>query len=169
MSVIDRLRQTRNAEEIAQEIEPLAQAMAALSDDLKETLEDLKNSINVARCTLENSSGKLTTCTNAATTQAENIKNLFGNCLKEQKSALQWFDLKMTGLLLLTSLVSGAGAGIGLWIWQEPSKEIEKNAQNWIAVATTYNELSPAKKHQFRQLMNWREPEPEPKTEPPKP
>ena len=42
MSIIMRLRQARNAEQIAEELEPLAQAMAALTDETRETLAEIE-------------------------------------------------------------------------------------------------------------------------------
>jgi hypothetical protein len=163
MSVIDRLRQARNGEEIAREVEPLAQAMAALSDELKGTLEELRTAATSVRGTLESGSTKLNTCTQTATTQAQNIEKLFRSLLDEQRKASQRFSLTMWGLAILASLVGGAGAGIGLWVWQKPSQPIKEKAKHWNEVSMTYNNLDPAKKRQFRELMGWAEPEGEAK------
>ena len=165
VSAFDRLRQARNAEEIAREIEPLAQALAALSDELRQTLEDLRTATNSATDTLETGNGKLITSTNNATTQADKIKTLFGSLLEGQKKAARTFTLTMWGLAILTSLVGGAGAGIGLWIWRQPSRLTEEQAERWLEIVTTHNKLDPAKKKQFNELMGWSDPKPKPKTE----
>ena len=161
MSVIDRLRQARNADQIAQEIEPLAQAMAALSDELKGTLSELREASVSTRGTLETGTQNLNGCTQDATKQAGEIAKLFNGLIEEQRKSTRKFSARMWALALLASLTGGAGAGIGLWIWQSPSKPVEQAAQRWNEVATTYGHLDLAKKRQFRELMGW----PEPKAE----
>jgi CHASE3 domain sensor protein len=42
MRAIDRVRQSRNPDELAAEIEPLAQSMAALSDEARQQIEAIK-------------------------------------------------------------------------------------------------------------------------------
>ena len=165
MSMADRIKHTRNAAELAWEMEPMAQAMVSLSDDLKQTLEELRSTASSTRSAMETGSTKLNNCTDSAVSQAKNIERLFTNILQEQRRTTQSFTLTMGILIALVSLISGAGAGIGLWIWQQPSKTIEKEASYWNEVATRFNSLDPEKKHQFRQLMNW----PEPKAQETKP
>jgi len=170
MSVIDRLKQARNADEIAREIEPLAQAIAALSDELKVTLTELREASVSTRGTLETGTRQLTTCAQAATSQAQSIEKLFTSLLGEQRKAVRTFTLTMWGLVILAGLAGGAGAGTALWIWWKPSQQTQERARYWGEVVTTFNKLDPAKKRQFRELMEWPQPEDEakPKTGRPK-
>jgi prefoldin subunit 5 len=42
MSAIERLKRARNVEELAEQVEPLAQALAALTDETRQTLTELQ-------------------------------------------------------------------------------------------------------------------------------
>jgi ABC-type transporter Mla subunit MlaD len=161
MSAIDnisRLRQAKNADQIAQEIEPLAQALAALSDELKGVLEALKETATSTRGTLETGTNKLHDCIQTATNQAQETGQLFKGLIQEQKKTAWKFSAGMLVLTILASLTGGAVAASAWRLWLKPSQAVEAGAQRWNETVTTYNGLEPTKKRQFRELMGWPEP-----------
>lgn len=161
MSVIERLRQARNVDQIAEEIEPLVQAMAALSDELSKALGELKTAVSTSKGAIETSTGGLNKATGNATKTANDIKQLFEDLVEAQRNTAWKLRFRTLLFVSVASLAGGAGAGIGLWVWRSPSKETEIWAKRWGEVATAYNGLPPAKRKQFCELMGW----PEPKAE----
>jgi hypothetical protein len=163
MSVIDRLKQARNADQIAAEIEPMCQAIAALSDEARLSVEDLRSQTAAAKNETEAVRLKLEETIKSADRAAQRTKELFVDLIKAEHEAAWDFNLKMWMLAALASLAGGAAAALALWIWLSPSQGVKDAASSWSEVVSTYNNLPQDEKRHFRQLMGWAEPKTAPR------
>jgi hypothetical protein len=147
MSVIDRLKQARNADQIAAEFEPMCQAIEALSVEAALSVESLKAQTAETMEKME-----------AVRAQLEETLKAAERAAKGMEGAAASFNLKMW-LLALGSLIGGAAAAaLTIWIWLSPSPSVKTAASQWAEVASTYNNLPQDQKRQFRHLMGWPDP-----------
>jgi ElaB/YqjD/DUF883 family membrane-anchored ribosome-binding protein len=126
MSVIMRLRQARNAEQIAAELEPLAQAMAALTDETRETLAEIERR---SREQAENFTRQINEAAQAWKEAAAEAR-IAAESLDSAGQRMEWKVFALAGLIGLTTAV----LVIACWLWLAPSPVI-RNEINPEAVA----------------------------------
>lgn len=124
------LRQLQNqsVENLAVQIEPLAQALAALSDEGKKAIIDAANystrKHGAAREALEEETGKLRD-------QIGDLKSITADIATESEKAkrqLQGVTKKVWAAAISTSLLLSLGLLIGYMLWQPPLSSDEKTA-----------------------------------------
>ena len=130
MSAIMKLRQARNVEQIAEELEPLAVSLATLADQAQASIKNVEAaSLQQAR---EWSSQQLSAANEveaAAKTVAQHVKALqqataslkqtAGEVQQAQRGQL-WTLATVAGV----SAILAAALAIGLWLWLAPAPEV---------------------------------------------
>ena len=120
MSVIARLRQARNPEEVAVEIEPLAQALATLADETQESLkaqqdESRRQAANWTRAQEETAEA----WRDSASTLRSSAQALIQAAETAQRAARGWRWKLWTGVALASGMPMLVLL-IGLWVWGDP-------------------------------------------------
>jgi uncharacterized protein YdiU (UPF0061 family) len=131
MSAIMKLRQARNVEQIAEELEPLATSLATLADQAQTSIQNLeKASKDQAIEWSSQQQGAATAVANAAQTLNDQVKALqqSTNNLQQTIDRMQraqrrtfWTQTAITGI----SATLAAALSIGLWLWLAPSQQVQ--------------------------------------------
>ena len=130
MSAIMKLRQARNVEQIAEELEPLAVSLATLADQAQSSIKNMEAaSLQQAR---EWNSQQLSAANEveaAAKTVAQHVKALQQATASLKKTAEE-VQQAQRGQLWTLATVAGVSAilaaalAIGLWLWLAPAPEV---------------------------------------------
>ena len=127
MSAIMKLRQARNVEQIAEELEPLAVSLATLADQAQASIKNVEAaSLQQAR---EWSSQQLSAANEveaAAKTVAQHVKALqqATASLKQTAGEVQQAQRGQLWTLATVSAILAAALAIGLWLWLAPAPEV---------------------------------------------
>lgn len=140
MSAIMKLRQARNVEQIAEELEPLAVSLATLADQAQSSIKNMEAaSLQQAH---EWSSQQLSAANEveaAAKTVAQHVKALqqatasLKQTAEEVKQARHGQFLILAGMTSISAILA-AVLSIGLWLWLAPAPQVQ-NSLNAEAVA----------------------------------
>jgi uncharacterized protein YdiU (UPF0061 family) len=146
MSAIMKLRQARNVEQIAEELEPLAVSLATLADQAQASIKNMEAaSLQQAR---EWNSQQLSAANEveaAAKTVAQHVKALqqataslkqTAGEVQQAQSGQLWTLATVAGV----SAILAAGLAIGLWLWLAPAPQ----AQNSLDAKAVAEYLKPA-------------------------
>ena len=130
MSAIMKLRQARNVEQIADELEPLAVSLATLADQAQASIKSMEAAgLQQAR---EWNSQQLSAANEveaAAKTVAQHVKALqqataslkqTAGEVQQAQSGQLWTLAAVAGV----SAILAAGLAIGLWLWLAPAPEV---------------------------------------------
>ena len=130
MSAIMKLRQARNVEQIAEELEPLAVSLATLADQAQASIKSMEAAaLQQAR---EWNSQQLSAANEveaAAKTVAQHVKALqqataslkqTAGEVQQAQSGQLWKLATVAGV----SAILAAGLAIGLWLWLAPAPEV---------------------------------------------
>ncbi len=130
MSAIMKLRQARNVEQIAEELEPLAVSLATLADQAQSSIKNMEAaSLQQAR---EWNSQQLSAANEveaAAKTVAQHVKAL-QQATASLKQTAEEVQQAQRGQLWTLATVAGVSAilaaalAIGLWLWLAPAPEV---------------------------------------------
>ena len=130
MSAIMKLRQARNVEQIAEELEPLAVSLATLADQAQSSIKNMEAaSLQPAR---EWNSQQLSAANEveaAAKNVAQHVKALQQATASLKKTAEE-VQQAQRGQLWTLATVAGVSAilaaalAIGLWLWLAPAPEV---------------------------------------------
>jgi hypothetical protein len=122
---IEHLRQARHqsVEDLAATLEPLAQAMAALADETKQTLAEIERRTREQGETFAGQMNEATRSWNQAAERAEQA----GARLERAGQRLEWSHYALAGV---TGLVTAALVS-GFWLWVAPptSPDVKLNPQ----------------------------------------
>lgn len=148
MSAIMKLRQARNVEQIAEELEPLAVSLATLADQAQASIERMEAaSLQQAR---EWSSQQLSAAhalEAAAKTIEAHVRDLH-QATASLKQAAEEVQQAQSGQLWTLATVAGvsailaAGLSIGLWLWLAPAPQVQ--VQNSLDAKAVAEHLKPA-------------------------
>jgi septal ring factor EnvC (AmiA/AmiB activator) len=116
MSAIMRLKQARNAEQIAAELEPLAQALAALSDETRATLAEINQTSREQGETFKRQLSESVQSYKAAAAAASQAAER----LNQAGQRMEW---RHYSLAVATGLVTAALVSV-FWLWLTPAPEI---------------------------------------------
>jgi hypothetical protein len=119
MSAIERLRQARNAEQLASEIEPLAQALAALADETRQTLSELQQASHAQAETWSQQQQKAAAALHEAASSLEGA----ARSLRAQAEAATEASDRLTWRLWAGAALIGsvaAAATSAFWLWLAP-------------------------------------------------
>ena len=146
MSAIMKLRQARNVEQIAEELEPLAVSLATLADQAQASIKNVETaSLQQAR---EWSSQQLSAANEveaAAKTVAQHVKALQQATASLKQTAAE-VQQAQSGQLWTLATVAGVSAilaaalSIGLWLWLAPAPQV----QNQLDPKAVADHLKPA-------------------------
>ena len=130
MSAIMKLRQARNVEQIADELEPLAVSLATLADQAQASIKSMEAAgLQQAR---EWNSQQLSAANEveaAAKTVAQHVKALqqataslkqTAGEVQQAQSGQLWTLAAVAGV----SAILAAGLAIGLWLWLAPAPQV---------------------------------------------
>ena len=133
MSAIMKLRQARNVEQIAEELEPLAVSLATLADQAQTSIKNMEAaSLQQAR---EWNSQQLSAANEveaAAKTVAQHVKALqqataslkqTAGEVQQAQSGQLWTLAAVAGV----SAILAAGLAIGLWLWLAPAPQVQNS------------------------------------------
>lgn len=133
MSAIMKLRQARNVEQIAEELEPLAVSLATLADQAQSSIQSMEAaSLKQAR---EWNSQQLSAASEveaAAKTVAQHVKALQQATASLKKTAEE-VQQAQRGQLWTLATVAGVSAilaaalSIGLWLWLGPAPQVQNS------------------------------------------
>lgn len=146
MSAIMRLRQARNVEQIAKELEPLAVSLATLADQAQASIRNIEAaSLRQARewSTQQMSAahevmmaaeavGQHVEALQRATASLEQI----AGAVQQAQSSRLWTLAIVAGM----SAILAAGLSIGLWLWLAPAPQV----QNMLDAQAVAEYLRPA-------------------------
>ena len=119
MNSIMRLKQARNAEQLATEIEPLAQSLAALADETRQTLAEQQQASLEQAATWSQQQQKAAEALKLAASSIEEAAKR----LTTQAEAATQASQDLTWRLLLAAILSGvlaAAATNAFWLWLKP-------------------------------------------------
>ena len=130
MSAIMKLRQARNVEQIAAELEPLAVSLATLADPAQSSLKALEDaSFRQAREWSTQQESAAIEVGTAAKTVAQHVKAL-QQATASLKQTAEEVQQAQRGQLWTLATVAGVSAilaaalSIGLWLWLAPAPEV---------------------------------------------
>lgn len=157
MSAISRLRQARNAEQLAEEIEPLAQALAALADETRQTLnEQQQASLKQADEWGQHQQKTAAAWREAASNMRAAAEDLSQAANSANRAARGWTWRVM--LLVALTGVASAAATTGLWHWLPQLSEAARRQQALGAqVEAHWQRMTAPEREQMRELMGWPE------------
>lgn len=123
MERIIRARESRSVDHLAEQIEPIAQAMAQISQETKETIEKSAE-VHSQKITqlFENTKESVAQISKAeqdllsAIEAVERSAGKINQGVEQMNSARKMLSVKVIALALLLGLLIGTGAGIGSWI-----------------------------------------------------
>lgn len=125
MSAIDKVRQARGIDELAGQIEPLAQSLATLADKAVTAIEETQNASIKQAGEWEIQQGKAATAWEGT---AEALDKAAGKA-EGAASQLGWriFVVTSMGFLLFMLVLL-----IGLWLWLTPELRTTKEGAVWL-------------------------------------
>src|SRR5260363_137137 len=119
VSAIVRLRQARNAEQLAAEIEPLALSLATLADETRQTLAEQQQASREQAATWSLHQQQAAETLKGAASSIEKSAQQ----LRKQSEAATQASRGLTWRLFLAAILSGtlaAGATSAFWLWLSP-------------------------------------------------
>lgn len=130
MSAIMKLRQARNVEQIAEELEPLAVSLATLADQAQTSIKAMEAaSLQQAREWSTQQESAAIEVGTAAKTVAQHVKAL-QQATASLKQTAEEVQQAQRGQFLTLATVAGVSAilaaalAIGLWLWLAPAPEV---------------------------------------------
>lgn len=133
MDAIDRVKRARGIDDLAETIEPLAQAMASLSEETRETLtEFLSESMKQS----EKFSDKQTKALSTWNKGAEEMRGAAEDLVRASEraeSAAKWWQWSLFGWALMASVLPMLLLVTASWIWLGP-KVVKNERGTWLLV-----------------------------------
>jgi uncharacterized protein YukE len=151
LTAIEQLKKARSIETVAEQIEPLAQAMAALTDETAETLERIKAETATQVQQWQRQAVQLKAENEAAASKLHNLIEL------AQKLTRFW-TLKAWAAVVLVALLAAAPSAYVIWRHVPGPAEIkalEKEVQTWRDFVATFHALPKARQEAVKQAMGW--------------
>jgi len=151
LTAIERLKKARSIETVAEQIEPLAQAMAALTDETQETLERIKTETAAQVQQWQRQSAQMKAEHEAAAGKLHNLIDL------AQQLTRSW-TLKAWAAVVLVAFLAAAPSAYVIWRHVPGPAEIkalEKEAQTWRDFVATFQGLPKARQEAVKQAMGW--------------
>jgi Flp pilus assembly protein TadB len=133
MSVIMKLRQARNVEQIAEELEPLAVSLATLADQAQAGIKSMEAaSLQQAREWNSQQMSAANEVAAAAKNVAQHVKAL-QQATASLKQTAEEVQQAQNGQLWTLAAVAGvsailaAGLAIGFWLWLAPAPQVQSS------------------------------------------
>lgn len=131
MSAIMKLRQARNVEQIADELEPLALSLATLADQAQTSIQSMEAAaLQQAREWNSQQVSAANTVEAAAKTVAQHVKTLQQATASLQQTTEEVQQAQRGQFWTLTAVASvsailAAALSTGLWLWLAPAPQVE--------------------------------------------
>lgn len=119
MSAIMKLRQARNAEQLASEIEPLAQSLAALADETRQTLSSQEQASREQATAWSQQQQQAAEALKSAASSIEEAAQR----LRKQAEAATEASRGLTWRLFLAAILTGGFTAVlvsAFWLWLKP-------------------------------------------------
>lgn len=146
MSAIMKLRQARNVEQIAQELEPLAVSLATLADQAQISIKALEEaSLQQAQQWSTQQARAANEVGTAAKTLAQHVQALQQATASLKQTTAEVRQAQRGQFLTLASVaglsaILAAALSIGLWLWLAPTPQV----QNSLDAKAVAHHLKPA-------------------------
>jgi hypothetical protein len=121
MSAITKLRQARNAEQMAAEIEPLAQSLAALADETRQSLAEMQETSHKQAIAWGQQQQKAAEALKSAGSSIEAAAQRLKAQAEASTDGLMW---RFLAVAILTGAAAG-GLTTGFWLWVQPPPPIQ--------------------------------------------
>lgn len=147
MSAIMRLRQARNAEQIAEELEPLAVSLATLADQAQASIKALEEaSLQQASAWSAQQKNAAAKVEAAAKTVEKHVQalRLTTDSLKRTVEEAQRRQFRNLAITAAASAILAAGLSTGLSRWLAPHPTIQNTVQNTLNPQEVADLLKPA-------------------------
>jgi ElaB/YqjD/DUF883 family membrane-anchored ribosome-binding protein len=155
MSAIERLRQARSVDQLADEIEPLAQSLALLADDARAALsETLSQAQAQAGLWSQQQSQTATQWQQTAQTVAQTAQRL-ENATQQARWLIEDRNWRLWIGVAITALIVGVVAPSVYGLWRNHYSATAQDAQNWQNFVQTYQALPPDKRKVIDRIMGW--------------
>lgn len=166
MSAFDKLKQARNVNELAQEIEPLAQALATITDESRAAITE---QLATQQTQAEHWSAQQTKAAESWETTCQQAQATLQALEQQTTHTLQALTQQATQMStssrqsLLRQIGVSAASGvlaatvtIGLWFWLAPWNATEKRQQMvGEQIEARWQTLTAQERTQMNQLMGW--------------
>lgn len=151
MNTVERLKQARNLNELAERVEPLAQALAALADDTRQTLTETQESLE-----------RQLEVTNQTTQQLSRTLNEASQKLAQSAREAQQASWSMTWKPLMIAVLSGIGSALALSVlshWLQPSEATQRQQRLGATLEQRWETMTDSQRLALSQLMGWKQPQ----------
>jgi cell division septum initiation protein DivIVA len=159
MNAIEKLRQARNKDELAREIEPLAQALAALADDSRAALTQTLQGVQAAMEQAQRENRDMQERINQQVRESTKEYRLAAETAQEQanraaRAAKAW-TWRQWALALSLSVIVSMVAPTAYVLWQNHYSETATDAARWQAFVQKYQGLTEKERTAIGKIMGW--------------
>lgn len=160
MNAIERLRQARSVDSLAEEIEPLAQSLAILADDTRDALSDALAQAQRQAETWSQQQAQSAVQWQQTARALEQATIQLDQATQRARRLLQWQNWRLWAGVLLASLIASAVAPSVYALWQQTSSAQTQAATNWEDFTKHYQQLSPKDRSELHRMLKWPPPPP---------
>jgi acyl-CoA synthetase (AMP-forming)/AMP-acid ligase II len=155
MNALDRLRQARSVDQLADEIEPLAQSLAILADDARAALSETLSQAQAQAETWSRHQTETAAQWQQTARAVEQAAQRLENATERARWLVQGRNWRSWVAMLLGAIIASAIAPSVSALWQRPSQDTITDAENWRRFVQKYQQLPPDKQQLIDRMIGW--------------
>lgn len=155
MNAIERLRQARSVDQLADEIEPLAQSLAILADDARAALSETLNHADAQAVTWSQQQAQTAAHWKQTAQTVEQAAQRLENATEQARWLIQGHTWRLWIGVVIAALITAVVAPSVYGLWQRHYSAITQDAQNWQSFVQKYQTLPTDKRRLIDGAMGW--------------
>lgn len=160
MNAIERLRQARSVDQLADEIEPLAQSLALLADDARAALSETLNHAAAQATTWSQQQSQTAAQWQQTAQTVEQAAQQLQNATEQARWLIEDRNWRIWLGVAITALIVAVVAPSVYGLWQSHYSAVAQDAQKWQGFVQQYQKLPTDKRKLIDSTMGWNKPKP---------
>lgn len=156
MNAIERLRQARSVDQLADEIEPLAQSLALLADDARAALSETLSQANAQAATWSQHQSQTAAHWQQTAQTVEQAAQRLENATQQARWLIQDRNWRLWIGVAITALIVAVVAPSVYGLWRSHYSATAQDAEKWRNFEQQYQQLPADKQKLIDRIMGWK-------------